>query len=213
MLTVRIWGQGGVNYTLTDVNWIVGNTTAIDYSPIGEYYTANAIYSASISTTKVTGYTVTANYSGEVGFTNTDIILYEAIFLEVRHLAQIITPASAENKLSDSSINNNISIQNSQDIADLAVHTLTDEQINAENEKIQGGTAVMREISIDELSEFLRDGGLQAQGKLSERQEATHNSWKSFAFALMICTIFLFRKGIKNIFSGMIGGLKGLRKM
>ena len=52
----------GTTYTLTNVDWKVGNYSTVDYEQIPDYYTAVATYSATGSTTRVTGYIVTAEY-------------------------------------------------------------------------------------------------------------------------------------------------------
>ena len=50
--------ERGKTYTLDDVNWRAGNTVTVDYDALPEYYTAVATYTATGSSTKVTGYTV-----------------------------------------------------------------------------------------------------------------------------------------------------------
>jgi len=81
-LLPREISQGGVTYSLTDVNWVVGNSVTVNYTQIGEYFTAIATYSGRVSSTSVTGFTVTANYMGYVSHTNTELTIYTVIFIE-----------------------------------------------------------------------------------------------------------------------------------
>ena len=46
----------------------------------GEFYTANATYTGTASSKYATGYTVTAEYSGEVSKTTNDTVTYAAVF-------------------------------------------------------------------------------------------------------------------------------------
>ena len=54
----------GKTYSLANVDWTAGNYVTVDYERIPEYYTAVATYTATGYSTKVTGYTTTAEYSG-----------------------------------------------------------------------------------------------------------------------------------------------------
>jgi hypothetical protein len=155
--------HNGINYTLTDAGWTVGNTSAVDYTGIGDYYTANATYSASISSTKVTGYTVTANYTGEVGFTNADILVYEAVFMEVRHMAQIVTPATTA---APSEAVNALPTAAGTALPGIAVNAGQESQNSEEPptvpdtgvQEIPANVPVMREISREELMDILNSG-------------------------------------------------------
>jgi hypothetical protein len=55
-----------LTYTLTNVDWKSRNSETVDYDTLPEYYTAIANYTASGTSTKVTGYTTTAIYNGEI---------------------------------------------------------------------------------------------------------------------------------------------------
>ena len=75
--------DGGVTHHLVDVRWEDASSTEIDHTNIGNSFTAIASYSATVSQTRITGFIAKAEYTGEVGFTNTDISVFEAIFVEV----------------------------------------------------------------------------------------------------------------------------------
>ena len=62
--------DGGRTLELADVQW----------QEAGEFYTANATYTGTASSKYATGYTVTAEYSGEVSRTTNDIVTYAAVF-------------------------------------------------------------------------------------------------------------------------------------
>ena len=62
--------DGGRTLELADVQW----------QEAGEFYTANATYTGTASSKHATGYTVTAEYSGEVSRTTNDIVTYAAVF-------------------------------------------------------------------------------------------------------------------------------------
>jgi hypothetical protein len=175
--------HNGVDYTLTDAGWTAGNTSAVDYTGIGDYYTANATYSASISSTRVTGYTVTANYTGEAGFTNADILVYEAVFMEVRHKAQIVTPpttvaatapvpVTAVNALPGIAVNTGQETQSGVE---------TPAMPDADAQELPSGVPVMREISREELLDML-DGGTEAP-------QTEADSVKPFLLALLIVAV------------------------
>ena len=67
-------------YTLDDIQWRTDNTYNIDDYEIGNRYTANATYSGSATSSYVKGYTVTADYVGEICRTGISIIRYTVIF-------------------------------------------------------------------------------------------------------------------------------------
>lgn len=173
--------DNGTTYTLTDVNWQTGNTTAVDYTPIGDYYTANSTYSASISTTSITGYKVTASYSGTVAFTNSDIIVYEAVFMEIRNPAQILQPVQSP------------------------VTEEREKPNNANNEEVQFTSTELpqiQEISIEELLVLLNDGDAEEN---NDSEESTINEnpstiilWLGVSLILFL-VLFFFRKPIKFI--------------
>lgn len=62
--------DGGRTLELADVRW----------QEAGEFYTANATYTGTASSKYATGYTVTAEYSGEVSRTTNDTVTYAAVF-------------------------------------------------------------------------------------------------------------------------------------
>ena len=62
--------DGGRTLELANVQW----------QEAGEVYTANATYTGTASSKYATGYTVTAEYSGEVSKTTNDTVTYAALF-------------------------------------------------------------------------------------------------------------------------------------
>ena len=62
--------DGGRTLELANVQW----------QEAGEFYTANATYTGTASSKYATGYTVTAQYSGEVSKTTNDTVTYAALF-------------------------------------------------------------------------------------------------------------------------------------
>jgi hypothetical protein len=85
----------GTTYTLANVNWRVGNYSTVDYERIPDYYTAVATYTATGSRTTVTGYTVTAEYSGSLGKLSQGRTTFVAFFIgeEIRTPLEMVTPA------------------------------------------------------------------------------------------------------------------------
>jgi hypothetical protein len=83
----------GTTYTLAGVDWRVGNYSTVDYERIPDYYNAVATYTATGSRTTVTGYTVTAEYSGSLGRLSHGNTTYVAFFLgeEIRTPLEMIT--------------------------------------------------------------------------------------------------------------------------
>jgi hypothetical protein len=78
----------GQTYTLASVDWRAGSTETTDYSELPEYYTAEATYTATGPTTKITGYTTTALYTGTLAKLAPGKTVYTAYFLG----AEIRTP-------------------------------------------------------------------------------------------------------------------------
>ena len=72
--------DGGITYTLSDIQWQSDNTYNVDDYEITNRYTALATYSGSKSTRYVKGYVVTAEYAGEVCRTGVSSIRYTVIF-------------------------------------------------------------------------------------------------------------------------------------
>lgn len=62
--------SGGTQLTLSDVQW----------SNDGTYYTATATYGGTVSSRYATGYTVKANYTGQVAKTSCEVATYTAVF-------------------------------------------------------------------------------------------------------------------------------------
>ena len=72
--------ENGINYTLTDIRWNTDSAYNIDDYDIGNRYTATAIYSGTKTSSYVKGYTVTAEYTGELCRTGVSVVRYTVIF-------------------------------------------------------------------------------------------------------------------------------------
>ncbi|GHU88232.1 hypothetical protein FACS1894202_04000 [Clostridia bacterium] len=72
--------EGIKTYTLAGVDWKAGNLVTIDYEQVPEYYTAYATYTATGSSTKVTGYVTTAVYNGTLAKLSQGKTVYTAYF-------------------------------------------------------------------------------------------------------------------------------------
>ena len=85
----------GTTYTLAGVDWRAGNTVAVDYTALPEYYTAFATYTTTGSSTRVTGYTTTADYSGTLARLSQGKTIYTAYFLgvEIRTPLEMTAPS------------------------------------------------------------------------------------------------------------------------
>lgn len=70
--------DNGKTLTLADVEWTSANQTEAEGTVLR--YCATAQYTGSTSYQYATGYTVTADYSGEVAKTDSNIVVYTAIF-------------------------------------------------------------------------------------------------------------------------------------
>jgi hypothetical protein len=70
----------GKTYYLAAVDWKAGNYVTIDYEQVPEYYTAIATYTATGSSTKVTGYVTTAEYVGTLAKLSQGKTVYTACF-------------------------------------------------------------------------------------------------------------------------------------
>ena len=94
--------EKGKTYTLAGVSWQAGNTVTEDYNVLPEYYTANATYTATGKSTKVTGYVTTAVYSGTPAKLSQGKTIYTAYFLgsEIRTPLEMMTPAPSTETLS-----------------------------------------------------------------------------------------------------------------
>ena len=84
----------GKTYTLSNVDWRVGNYSTVDYERIPDYYTAVATFTATGYSTKVTGYVTTAEYSGTLGKLSQGKTTYIAYFLgeEIRTPLEMVMP-------------------------------------------------------------------------------------------------------------------------
>lgn len=93
----------GTTYTLAGVDWKAGNTVTVDYEVLPEYYTAVATYTATGYTTKVTGYTTTAVYTGDLAKLAQGKTVYTAYFLgeEMRTPLELVEPAPAPEAMPD----------------------------------------------------------------------------------------------------------------
>ena len=74
--------ENGKTLELSGIDWQSDNTQNINDTAITDRYTAVATYTGTVSNSYVKGYTVTAEYKGTVSKTNTDKVLYTAIFEE-----------------------------------------------------------------------------------------------------------------------------------
>lgn len=74
--------ENGKTLELSGIDWQSDNTQNINDTAITDRYTAVATYTGTVSSSYVKGYTVTAEYKGTVSKTNTDKVLYTAIFEE-----------------------------------------------------------------------------------------------------------------------------------
>lgn len=72
--------EGGRTLTLQDVKWQTDNTYNADDYEIGDRFTAVCTYGGSKTVSYATGYTTTADYSGEVYRTGVTVIRYTVIF-------------------------------------------------------------------------------------------------------------------------------------
>ena len=70
--------NGRQNLTLADIQW--SNSTQEEGDGVVTRYTATVRYTSSTSSKYATGYTVTADYSGEVSKTGCNVLTYTAVF-------------------------------------------------------------------------------------------------------------------------------------
>jgi hypothetical protein len=97
-LVPRTVTDNGKTYTLAGVDWKVGNYSTVDYEQIPDYYTAIATYTATGSSTKVTGYITTAEYNGTLAKLSQGKTIYTAYFLgeEIRTPLEMTDPKPTE---------------------------------------------------------------------------------------------------------------------
>lgn len=88
----------GKTYTLAGVDWRAGNNVTVDYEQVPEYYTAIATYTATGTSTKVTGYVTTAVYTGTLAKLSQGVTVYTAYFLgeEIRTPLEMTELPSSE---------------------------------------------------------------------------------------------------------------------
>lgn len=72
--------ENGRTMTLQDISWQTDNTGSLDGYDIGNRFTAVATYTGTATSSYVTGYTVTAEYSGTVSRIALERVRYVAIF-------------------------------------------------------------------------------------------------------------------------------------
>lgn len=72
--------EGGRTLTLQNVQWQTDNTYNADDYEIGDRFTAICTYGGTKTTSYVTGYTTTADYTGEVYHTGVTVIRYTVIY-------------------------------------------------------------------------------------------------------------------------------------
>ena len=72
--------DGGITYTLSDIQWQTDNTYNVDDYEIGNRFTAIATYGGKKTSSYVKGYKVTADYVGEICRTGVSVIKYTVIF-------------------------------------------------------------------------------------------------------------------------------------
>ena len=75
--------ENGRTLTLADVSWQEAAVDPTDGYDIPIRYTAVATYTGTAASKYATGYTVTADYKGEVTRTNCDTVIYTAVFSSV----------------------------------------------------------------------------------------------------------------------------------
>jgi hypothetical protein len=88
--------EKGKTYTLAGVDWKAGNYETVDYEQVPEYYTAIATYTATGTSTKVTGYITTAEYNGTLAKLSQGKTVYTAYFEgeEIRTPLEFTQPTS-----------------------------------------------------------------------------------------------------------------------
>lgn len=87
--------QGGLTYSLVNVQFSADRSTMIDYEEIPDTYRATAYYQTTGTSKNVTGYITTAEYGGDLSKTLIDTIIYKVYFL-------------SENLITDMSFNKHV---------------------------------------------------------------------------------------------------------
>jgi len=92
---------GGKSLALANVQWKTANTATVDYEQLSDNYTAVATYTRTGTTKSVTGYTTTAQYSGEISKVLEGKTIYTAYFSGTAiesEPAEVPEPTAAELK-------------------------------------------------------------------------------------------------------------------
>jgi len=79
-LIPRTITDGGTTFNLSTVDWQSSSVSAVDGHPVASNYTAHATYTAQVTQSRNTGYTVTAEYAGTVFRTTQGKTLFTAVF-------------------------------------------------------------------------------------------------------------------------------------
>ena len=87
--------ENGVTLALDDIMWAAEDSTTVDFVEIPNSYRALASYSARVPTSVVTGYTTTADYTGEVSRVSGGATVYTAHFLGTEIPAPATPPQEA----------------------------------------------------------------------------------------------------------------------
>ena len=91
--------ENGRTLTLSDVSWQEAAADPTDGYDIPIRYTAVASYTGTATSKYATGYTVSADYKGDVTRTSCDTVIYTAVFSSTGETAaytEAINPADAE---------------------------------------------------------------------------------------------------------------------
>ena len=89
--------DGGRTMTLQDISWQTANTASVDDFALGDRYTAVATYTGTATSSYVTGYNVSAEYSGTVSRIALDRVRYVAIFERTTFVPEELPPEEIEN--------------------------------------------------------------------------------------------------------------------
>ena len=79
-LIPRTITDGGTTFHLSTVDWQSTSVSAVDGHPVASNHTAHATFTAQVTQTRTTGYTVTAEYVGTVFRTTQGKTIFTAIF-------------------------------------------------------------------------------------------------------------------------------------
>ena len=88
--------DGGREYSLADVSWSNASIEAVGGMPVAHTFTANATYSRTGAGSTVTGYVVTAEYTGAVHKTVFGKTLYTVVFLSQPVVLELPDPIEPE---------------------------------------------------------------------------------------------------------------------